>query len=118
MYLLTVRGRKSGEPRTTPIATIEQNGNRYLMTPFGVVDWVRNLRAAGEGTLTRGRRPEVFRAYELPAAEGAVVIKRFVETGNPIAKYFALAPDAPDEEFEKSAAAHPVFLVDPLVRVH
>src|SRR5947208_4160563 len=64
MYLLTVRGRKSGLPRTTPIAVLEQDGQRYLMTPYGVVDWVRNLRAAGQATLTRGRRTEEIRALE------------------------------------------------------
>lgn len=114
MYLLTVRGRKSGEPRTTPIATIEQDGERYLMTPYGVVDWVRNLRAAGEATLTRGRRPEKFRAIELPPGEAAVVLKRFIETGNPIGRFFEIAPNASGEEFARKAATHPVFLMKPL----
>src|SRR2546428_14106811 len=69
MYLLTVRGRKSGQPRTIPIVILEQNGKRYLASPFGVVDWVRNLRAAGEATLTRGRRAETVNARELPKGE-------------------------------------------------
>ncbi len=112
MYLLTVRGRKSGEPRTTPIATIEQDGNRYLMTPYGVVGWVRNLRAAGKATLTRCRQPETFRAIELPASEAAVVLKRFIETGNPIAKFFGIDESASDAEFARTAATHPVFLVE------
>lgn len=112
MYLLTVRGRKSGEPRTTPIATIEQDGERYLMTPYGVVDWVRNLRAAGEATLTRGRRPEKFRAIELPPDEAAVVLKRFIETGNPIGRFFGITARASDEEFARTAETHPVFLVE------
>src|SRR3954464_11811139 len=69
LYLLTVRGRKSGQPRTTPIATLERAGQRYLMTPYGVVDWVRTLRAAGAATLTRGRRAEPVRVTELPSTE-------------------------------------------------
>src|SRR4051812_38613730 len=69
LYLLTVRGRKSGQPRTTPIATLEHAGQRYLMTPYGVVDWVRNLRAAGTAILTRGRRDEQIRVLELPSDE-------------------------------------------------
>jgi hypothetical protein len=44
MYLLTVRGRKSGRPRTVPVAIIEHNGKRYVGSPYGIVDWVRNLR--------------------------------------------------------------------------
>ena len=51
MYLLTVRGRKSGQPRTVALALIERNGKRYLGSVYGIVDWVRNLRAAGEAVL-------------------------------------------------------------------
>jgi deazaflavin-dependent oxidoreductase (nitroreductase family) len=55
MILLTVRGRKSGQPRTTPVAMTEHDGKRYLVGTFGDVNWVRNLRAAGEATLRSGR---------------------------------------------------------------
>jgi deazaflavin-dependent oxidoreductase (nitroreductase family) len=54
--LLTVRGRKTGEPRTTPVAVVAIGGRRWVQSPFGDVNWVRNLRAVGEGTLTRGKR--------------------------------------------------------------
>ena len=55
--LLTVRGRKSGLPRTTPLAIIDVAGRRWLWSPWGDVQWVRNLRAAGSATITvRGRR--------------------------------------------------------------
>ncbi len=56
MYLLTVRGRKSGQPHSTPVVILEQEGKRYLLSPFGVVNWVRNLRASGMATFTRARR--------------------------------------------------------------
>src|SRR3954454_4463163 len=69
MYLLTVRGRKSGQPRTISIAIIQRNGKRYVGSPFGIVDWVRNLRAAGEPILTRGRRSETINATELAPSE-------------------------------------------------
>ena len=62
MYLLTVRGRKSGQPRTVPLAIIERNGKRYIGSPYGIVDWVRNLRAAGEAILTRRLRSETVTA--------------------------------------------------------
>src|SRR5690349_14409659 len=58
--LITVRGRKSGLPRTTPVAIIEVSGRRWVWAPFGEVQWVRNLRAAGRATITvRGRKEEV-----------------------------------------------------------
>lgn len=68
--LITVRGRKSGEPRTTPIALVEIAGRRWVQSPFGDVNWVRNLRASGHATLTVGRRQELVTAVEL-TPEGA-----------------------------------------------
>jgi len=63
--LLTVRGRTTGQPRTTPVAVIEIAGRRWIWAPWGEVNWVRNLRVAGRGTITvRGRRTDV-RATEL-----------------------------------------------------
>ena len=67
--LLTVRGRKSGQPRTTPLAIITVSGRRHVWSPWGEVHWVRNLRAAGHATITvRGREEEV-RVTELDPAE-------------------------------------------------
>ncbi len=79
--LLTVRGRKSGQPRTTPVVIITQNGKRYVVAAYGVVDWVRNLRAAGAGTLTRGRRKEEFTAVEAPPDEAAPILKLVLASG-------------------------------------
>ncbi|HEV2474988.1 MAG TPA: nitroreductase family deazaflavin-dependent oxidoreductase [Candidatus Dormibacteraeota bacterium] len=63
--LITVRGRKSGVPRTTPIALVEIDGKRWVIGTFGDTNWVRNLRAAGEATLTVGRSREEVVADEL-----------------------------------------------------
>src|SRR4029077_20058731 len=63
--LITVRGRKSGVPRTTPIALVEIDGKRWVIGTFGDTNWVRNLRAAREATLTVGRKREMVLADEL-----------------------------------------------------
>ena len=63
--LITVRGRKSGLPRTTPVALVEINGRRWVIGTFGDTNWVRNLRAAGEATVSVGRRREEVKAAEL-----------------------------------------------------
>ena len=63
--LITVRGRKSGVPRTTPIALVEIDGKRWVIGTFGDTNWVRNLRAAREATLTVGRNREDVVADEL-----------------------------------------------------
>src|SRR5258706_11271910 len=63
--LVTIRGRKSGLPRTTPMAIIEVSGRRWIWAPWGEVQWVRNLRAAGRATITLRRRKEEVRATEV-----------------------------------------------------
>ncbi len=81
--ILTVRGRKTGTPRTTPVAIIEAEGRRWIWAPWGEAHWVRNLRAAGRATMTvRGRREEV-RAVELDPAER---IAFFRDTLGPLAR--------------------------------
>ncbi len=111
MYLLTVRGRKSGQPRTTPIAVVEKDGKRYVITPYGVVDWVRNLRAAGEAILTRGHHSETVRATELPSSEASSLLKRILEDGIPsfLQQYFEVTANSSHEEFERAVVRHPVF---------
>ncbi len=114
MYLLTVRGRKSGQPRTTPIVILARDGKCYLVSPYGIVDWVRNVRAAGEATLTRARRSEQVRVVELPPKEAALFLKRSLEQGIPsfLAKYFEVTAQSSPEEFEQAAARHPVFSLE------
>ena len=67
--LITVKGRKSGLPRTTPVALVELEGKRWVIGTFGEVNWVRNPRAAGEATLTTGRRRDDVRSVELTQDE-------------------------------------------------
>jgi len=112
MYLVTVRGRKSGQPRTVVLAIIERNGKRYLCTPFGVVDWVRNLRAAGEAILTRRRHSETVNARELPKGEATLLLREDIKGGNPFARYFGVTADSSLEEFELAAVSHPLFVLE------
>ncbi|HEY5629692.1 MAG TPA: nitroreductase family deazaflavin-dependent oxidoreductase [Candidatus Limnocylindrales bacterium] len=67
--LVTVRGRTTGQPRTTPLAIIEADGRRWIWSPWGDVNWVQNLRAAGRATITAKRRSEEVTARELDPAE-------------------------------------------------
>jgi len=112
MYLLTVRGRKSGQPRTIPIVIHEENGKRYVASPYGIVDWVRNLRAAGEAILTRGRRAETVNARELPKGEAALVLREDIKGGNPFARSYGVTADSSLEEFERAVLTHPVFVLE------
>src|SRR5258708_35549718 len=73
--VLAVRGRSSGEMRTTPVNLLVLDGTRYLVAPRGNTQWVRNLRAAGEGELRGGKRVEPFRATEVGDAGGPPVLR-------------------------------------------
>ena len=115
IYLVTVRGRKSGKLITTPLAVIVQEGKRYLIAPFGTVNWVRNLRAAkGEATLTRGRRSEKIRAIEQAPAAAALVLRESMRAGDApgfVRSYLNVIADSSLEEFEREVLTHPVFLL-------
>jgi len=116
MSLLTVRGRKSGQPYTVLVLLVEQDEERWLVAPYGAVQWVRNIRAAGTATLTRGRRSEAISVTELPAQEAAPVLKQYlllpVSAG--VRSYFDATKDSPLEAFELEAARHPVFRITPM----
>jgi len=110
--LLTVHGRKSGQPHTVPVVLVEQNGQRWLVAPYGVVQWVRNIRAAGTATLTRGRRSETISVTELPAQEAAPVLKQYLShVSGGVRSYFDATKDSPLEAFEREAPRHPVFQI-------
>jgi len=115
MTLLTVRGRTSGKMRTTPVAVIELDEDRLLIAPFGSVNWVRNLRAEGSATLTRGRHSERVSAVELSTQEAAPILKKSL-AGVPsfITHYFDVTPDSPLADFEREAPRHPVFRLNTL----
>jgi deazaflavin-dependent oxidoreductase (nitroreductase family) len=81
--LITVSGRTSGLPRTTPLAIIEVEGRRWVWSPWGEVHWVRNLRAAGHATITVHRRPEEVRAVELGPEQR---VEFFRDTMGPLAR--------------------------------
>lgn len=76
-YLLSVRGRKTGRPRSTPVTLVEEGGQRWLVVPYGEVGWVRNARAGGRVTLSRGGRSETVRIAEVGPEESAPVLKRY-----------------------------------------
>src|SRR5947199_9147526 len=77
--VLAVRGRTSGAWRTTPVNLLNHQGHRYLVSPRGEGQWVRNLRAAGTGELRVGRRTEVFRGRELPDEEKVPVLRAYLK---------------------------------------
>ena len=108
-YLLTVSGRRTGRPMSTPVTLVEEGNSRWLVAPYGDVAWVRNARAAGQVTLSRGGRSETLPIRELNATEAAPVLQHYV-TRVPITRpYFDAKPGSPVAAFEAEAPRHPVF---------
>jgi steroid delta-isomerase-like uncharacterized protein/deazaflavin-dependent oxidoreductase (nitroreductase family) len=112
--LLSVRGRKSGKIYTIPISLVENSGTSFLVAAFGEVNWVRNLRAAGEAQLTRRRRTEAIEVVELVAKEAAPILEQFLRETQRVSfikPYFRVTPHSSLAEFEQEALHHPVFRI-------
>jgi poly(hydroxyalkanoate) depolymerase family esterase/deazaflavin-dependent oxidoreductase (nitroreductase family) len=112
--ILAVRGRSSGEVRTTPVNLLVLDGVRYLVAPRGHTQWVRNLRAAGEGELRLGRRTEPFRAVEVDDDARPPILRAYLRRWKAEVGVFfgGIRPDAPDAELRRIAPDHPVFRID------
>jgi len=111
--VLAVRGRKSGEWRTTPVNPLRlPDGTRYLVAPRGNTQWVRNLRASGEGRLV-GRRTESFTATELADEEKPALLRAYLEKWKwEVGAFFGgVGADAPESELRRIAPDHPVFRI-------
>jgi len=116
--LLTIRGRKSGLPRTTPVAIIDVSGRRWVWAPWGEVHWVRNLRAAGRATITVRGREEAVSATELDPTQR---VQFFRDALGPLARniplgvWFIRIADGVDLDRPVQAAeGRPVFELHPL----
>jgi deazaflavin-dependent oxidoreductase (nitroreductase family) len=109
---LAVRGRKSGQLRTTPVNPFELDGRTYLFAPRGTTQWVRNLRAAGEGELRSGRKTRHFRAEEVPDSAKLPVFRAYMDKWAwEVKGFLGIDADAPDEELRRIAPDHPAFVL-------
>ncbi|MFE7718307.1 nitroreductase/quinone reductase family protein [Nocardia rhizosphaerihabitans] len=110
--LLAVRGRKSGEWRTTMVNVMTgADGARYLVAPRGHTQWVRNLRVAGDGELRLGRKVEEFTATEIADADKIPLLRLYLEKwGWEVGKFFeGVTKDSTDDELAAIAPGFPVF---------
>ncbi len=114
--VLTVPGRKSGRPRSTPMTPFELQGGLYVVAGYPGADWAANARAAGTGTLSRGRRSRKVRIVELTAMESRPVLRAFstkVPVGVAFAKRAGMVRDGTADEFEALAGRLAVFRFEP-----
>jgi deazaflavin-dependent oxidoreductase (nitroreductase family) len=111
--VLRIRGRKSGVWRETPVNLLKLDGHEYLVAARGETQWVRNLRASGQGELRVGRRTQPFSAEEIRDDEKSAVLRAYLkrwrwEVG---AFFMGVGADSSDEDLRAEARHHPVFRV-------
>ncbi len=109
--VLEVRGRTSGQWRRTPVNLLTVEGQRYIVAPRGHTQWVRNLRASGEGRLLLGRRREQFTAEELDDEQKLPILRAYLKRWKAETGVFfeGVGPDSSEDEFRRVAPKHPVF---------
>jgi deazaflavin-dependent oxidoreductase (nitroreductase family) len=109
---LSVRGRKSGEMRTNPVNPFELNGRTYLLAPRGTTQWVRNLRAAGEGELGKGRHTRHFTAEEVPDKDKLPLMRLYMDKWSwEVKGFLGIDANASDEEIKRILPDHPAFVL-------
>ncbi|MFE1248677.1 nitroreductase family deazaflavin-dependent oxidoreductase [Streptomyces sp. NPDC058735] len=109
--VLAVRGRKSGQWRTTPVNLLTLDGRQYLVAPRGHVQWTHNMRAAGGGELRLGGHVDTFTASEVADDAKAPVLRAYLKRWKAEVGVFfnGVGPDSPEAELRRIAPDHPVF---------
>jgi deazaflavin-dependent oxidoreductase (nitroreductase family) len=110
---LRVRGRRSGEWRSTVVNVLDHDGERYLVAPRGETQWVRNLRVAGVGELRHGRHLVAFTADELADDAKADVLRAYLRRWKfEVGMFFqGVGPDSTEAELAAITGRHPIFLL-------
>jgi deazaflavin-dependent oxidoreductase (nitroreductase family) len=114
--VLAVRGRKSGEWRTTPVNPLRlADGTRYLVAPRGNTQWVRNLRAAGTGELRLGRKAEPFAATEIADDAKPAILRAYLKHWKwEVGVFFdGVDAKAPEAKLREIAPGYPIFRIEP-----
>jgi deazaflavin-dependent oxidoreductase (nitroreductase family) len=116
MHLLKVKGRRSGREFTNPVAPVKVGGTQYILQAFPESDWVKNVRAAGQGTLVRGRKAQRVKLIEVPPQERGAIAREFpkqVPMGAGIFVKNGVVADKSPTSFEQAAPGIPIFRVIP-----
>jgi deazaflavin-dependent oxidoreductase (nitroreductase family) len=133
--LLTVRGRRSGTPRTVPVSLLELDGRRFVQASYGATGWAANLRAAGEATITDHGRSVSVQAVELPPDQAAAILQRALQPCRQsrllravlgsrwrppagLLRHYRIRVDDTPEDYLADAQRHPLFELRPVTGDH
>lgn len=110
VYLLEVRGRKTGKLYSTPVDLLELNGKRYLVAPRGRTQWVRNAETAGEISLRRGSTSKKYRLRVIAGPEKLNILNAYLESfKGAVQRYFSIPAGSPADAFAAVSENHPAF---------
>ena len=112
--VLAVRGRKSGVWRTNPANLLDFEGQRYLVAPRGVTDWVRNIRVSRAGELRLGSRTEPIHVVEVADAEKLPILRAYLKKWSwEVGAFFeGVGADASEQDLQRIAPNHPIFRIE------
>jgi deazaflavin-dependent oxidoreductase (nitroreductase family) len=113
--VLETKGRKSGEPRRTPVNPLHLDGQEYLVSPRGMTQWIRNAKADdGRVVLILGRRRHEYVIHEVTGDERIPVLRAYLRKWKmEVGVFFGgVGPDSTDAELAAIADRHPVFTLE------
>src|SRR5438552_17332873 len=111
--ILTMPGRKTGRPHSTPVDVIEVGGHRWLVAGYGPANWVLNTRAHGEVTISRGRHSETYKVEEAGAEDAIPVLRTYIAKIRVTRPYFDATANSSDEALAAELSRHAVFRLIP-----
>jgi deazaflavin-dependent oxidoreductase (nitroreductase family) len=114
IYVLQVRGRKTGRTYSTPVNLMEVDGQQILVAPRGRAQWVRNAEAVGEITLKRGSFHQTFGLRVISDQDKLPYLKTYLDRyAGAVQRYFSVQAGSPPEAFRDIAGNYPVFELVP-----
>jgi deazaflavin-dependent oxidoreductase (nitroreductase family) len=111
--LLTVHGRRSGQPYSTPVSPVERDDTCYVVSPYGTGGWARNARGTGEVSVGRGKRMMAYRVEAVAPEEAVPVLRQYVTENGITRPYFDVTAASSDQDWAAEAPRHPVFRLLP-----
>jgi deazaflavin-dependent oxidoreductase (nitroreductase family) len=112
--VLRVRGRKSGEWRSSPVNLLTLDKTQYLVAPRGQTHWVRNIRATGEGELLLGSHIQLIKVAEIPDDQKVPILRDYLRRWKfEVGMFFGgVSAESSDADLRRIAPDHPVFRVE------
>jgi hypothetical protein len=106
----------TGEPHATPVVPVIRDSDVWVVSPYGEVAWVRNVRSAAQLELRRGEERALYEARELDAREATPVLRAYLTmpTHWVVRRHFDVTKRLSDDAIAAEADEHPVSALTPL----